>query len=110
MKDYIRVIYCPVDRDPHYMVIKNDLKTMQDIVGGYIETWTEKDYVIVCNEEGYIKGLPLNPSMPGFVGNLFICGYEGEDFTDLPDELAPKLRWKCQGNYGKGNDKAAISG
>ena len=39
-----------------------DLKTMQAIVGGYIEIQKSKDgkYDIVMNEEGKLKSLPIN--------------------------------------------------
>ena len=39
-----------------------DLKTAQKFVGGYVEgiTFPNGDYLII-NEEGKLKGLPLNP-------------------------------------------------
>ena len=39
-----------------------DLKAAQDFVGGYVEgiTFPNGDYLII-NEEGKLKGLPLNP-------------------------------------------------
>lgn len=41
--------------------IKNDLKELQGIVGGYIETVTiTSDAVVICNEEGRLLSLPYN--------------------------------------------------
>ena len=37
------------------------LKEMQDIVGGYIEVaYDDGKTQIICNEEGKIRGLPIN--------------------------------------------------
>lgn len=67
--------------------IDNTLETLQEIVGGYIETFTiAKDAVIVCNEEGKLMGLPHNIDIRGesFVGNIIFAGIKGDEFTDIP--------------------------
>lgn len=100
----IQVIMCPVDRSPYVTNISNKLETMQKIVGGYIETVTIGKTVIVCNEEGRLTDLPENPSVPGFVGTVFICGFAGDEFADIDPtikkELLAKQRWakpvKCK--------------
>lgn len=72
--------------------ISNNLNTLQEIVGGYIETVTFDKAVVICNEEGLLKGLPFNCEIKReikgkdvsakFVGTIIICGIDGEDFTD----------------------------
>ena len=57
-----------------------DLKAAQDFVGGYVEgiPFPNGDYLIV-NEEGKLKGLPLNPEATAlwkatFDNDTFITG------------------------------------
>lgn len=67
--------------------IPNTLKTMQQIVGGYIETVTvATDLVIVCNEEGRLIGLPYNCTIAGgcdFVGTIFFVGKFRDEFCSI---------------------------
>lgn len=61
------------------------LEELQGFVGGYIEvvyplTGTPKDSILVVNEEGKLKGLPVNgiaTAMMGFqdtiVGDILLC-------------------------------------
>lgn len=66
--------------------IKNDLKELQGIVGGYIETVTlTSDCVIICNEDGRITGLPYNCDICGinFVGPIVLLGRKGDSFADF---------------------------
>lgn len=77
--------------------IPNTLEALQELVGGYIETVTIRDVVIVCNEEGAINGLPFNcivhsrrVSYPIF-GTLVALGVNGDEFADVPIEIG---EWK----------------
>ncbi len=92
MKDKIEVIVKRPGEDPERKTIKNDLKELQEIVGGHIETVTVLENVIlICNEEGLIRGLPYNFTWLGMpiVGPAIFCGIDedGESFWDLPEEL-----------------------
>lgn len=72
---------------PESKNIENTLETLQSIVGGYIQTVTiAEDLVIICNEEGRLKNLPYNCDICGisFAGPIIICGFKGEDFSDIP--------------------------
>lgn len=88
----ITVIMCPVDRPPYVTNISPTLKNMQKIVGGHIETVAlTTDAVIVCNEEGLLLDLPLNPALSSlgssFFGDGFLVGFDGvDDFTDIPSD------------------------
>ena len=81
------------------MVIPNELKMLQDLVGGYIETYTiAEDVAIICNEEGKLLGLPYNCTICGedFVGTILFVGVGEEDFTDVPESL---IRIIAEGHF-----------
>lgn len=72
---------------PRHVNLSNSLEALQKTVEGYIETVTLKtDLVIICNEEGRLKGMPFNCFLQGitFVGPIVICGVDGDEFSDLP--------------------------
>ena len=46
--------------EPELIDIDNTLAALQQEVGGYIETVSIADVVIVCKEEGRLCGLPYN--------------------------------------------------
>ena len=52
-----------------------ELKDFQSAVGGYIEVAgnDEQGRFIIVNEEGLIKGLPVNPYFPWLVGNVVVA-------------------------------------
>lgn len=63
-------------------VIKNELKEMQELVGGYIETvMFGENLVIVCNEEGRL--IPLERNILDIYGTFFIVGISGDEFRSL---------------------------
>lgn len=69
------------------ITIDNDLKALQEYVGGYIETFTiSHNVTVICNEEGRILDLPYNVTFVGhrFYGPILIVGVKGEEFTDCP--------------------------
>ena len=89
--------------------MSNTLENLQKYVGGYIETVTIADrLVIICNEEGRLQGLPYNCSIMGtdFVGDIIMCGVDGDEFADLPYKwgtlklVFPKL-WEEGNGYGR---------
>ena len=87
--------------------VSNDLRSLQSLVGGYIEaTYPFDDPVaLVCNDEGKIMQMPLNRALRGedgkiydaIAGPFFICGLGEDDFCSLPKELQAKymekFRW-----------------
>lgn len=69
------------------ITIDNDLKALQEYVGGYIETFTiSHNVTVICNEEGRLLDLPYNVTFVGhrFCGPILIVGVQGEEFTDCP--------------------------
>lgn len=86
---------------PYVTDIGNDLRSMQQAVGGYIQAVYpyEETVVLVCNEEGKLDGLPLNRALRDkdgdiydvVAGNFFLAGIGDDDFIDLPDELVEQF-------------------
>jgi hypothetical protein len=90
---------------PEPMVVSTDasLESLHKIVGGDIETVYirianhEKAAILVCNDEGKIKGLPYSCYVPKIkdmiAGDCIILGDGGEDFTDAPPEILKGAVW-----------------
>lgn len=73
----------------------NDLKAFQKTVGGYIETVTvTPEIVIICNEEGKLKGLPYNVTIgyQDFVGTIIVAGVREDEFASLRATAIPLMR------------------
>lgn len=69
--------------------IENELKPLQEIVGGYIEVITlPRNTALIINEEGKLKGMA--PNFPlgwdTIVGPAIFLKTTGEEFTDFDDE------------------------
>lgn len=73
----------------HIEEIDNTLETLQKTVGGYIETMTLDDTVIIMNEEGMIRGLPENFRILSSIiyGTVIVAGVNGDEFGDVPFNL-----------------------
>ena len=99
MRKYKAIVKRPDEAAGHMTNISTSLENLQRIVGGYIETVYFEDIVIICNEEGKIRG--LEPSFK--CGNDVICGtvavmsVDGEEFGDvrisLPEWREILRRW-----------------
>lgn len=75
--------------------VENELKHLQQAVGGYLESFTfAEDACVLCDEEGLLKGKPYNTTVCGapFVGTILIVGVAGEDFADLTEQQEARLR------------------
>lgn len=95
MTDKIKVIVKRPDEEVgHIEEIRNELKTFQKTVGGYIEPIVIAEgsdrIIVICNEEGKLRGLRENfrvmaPMIADVIcGTAIICGDAGEDFADCP--------------------------
>ena len=95
----IKVIVKPPKKIAHFEWIENDLKSFQDIVGGYIEAVTlSPDLVIICNEEGRLMGLEENCRLyhpdnyrvtdDSFVGTIVAASVKKDEFSDVKIGLA----------------------
>lgn len=109
------VFWVPADTDQpmELKVVKDDWRSLGDLVGGYIEIVRSRvmpdlkcgcSLSMVVNEEGLLKGLPSNPrattyypfpGTEGIVGDAFLVGEglvvkSGEvdrDLFSLPEEF-----------------------
>lgn len=43
-------------------IVNNDLKTLQELVGGYIQVIPLSDILVICDEDGTMKQKPYNAS------------------------------------------------
>ena len=86
--------------------IAGDLKSMQAVVGGYIQAiypFTDEELALICNEEGKLIGLPFNRALRDqegsiydvVAGTFFLCRApaDSERFESLTEE---------QMKFGKG--------
>ena len=80
------IIKKPEDEFGRLVEIENELEVFQNIVGGYIETTGYKNLVIICNEEGKLRGLQPNVVLGKdmLVGTIIVCGASGDEFSDVP--------------------------
>lgn len=81
------IIKRPDEQYGHVCNISATLENLQKTVEGYIECVEFEDFVILCNEEGKIKGLPLNLRLSEFtsiVGTIIVIGRDGEEFANCP--------------------------
>ena len=96
----MKVLVVRVGEQPKVEDVKDDLKTYQSIVGGYIECISiDRNVDMVCNDEGKLIGLPINRPLVMnnrivdlICGDFFIVGVDGADFTSLSDSMIEK--WK----------------
>ena len=85
---------------PKVVQIENELKSLQDVVGGLIQPIYPFDdpIALVCNDEGKLMGMAPNRLLKDKNGTLydmlcgpfFICGLGKEDFTSLSPEYIEK--------------------
>ena len=71
----------------HPTFIDDTLEAYQEAVGGYIETVAIfSNMIVICDEEGILKGKELNCSVlwATFYGTILFVGVKGEEFADVP--------------------------
>lgn len=67
----VRALLVPVHQEPREIMIEDNFREMQRLVGGYIEYFRLDEYTnAVLNEEGKINGMEGNR----LVGNEILCG------------------------------------
>ncbi len=98
----MRILVIEPERKPKIRAIDGTLETMQEIVGGLIQTLYPFDdsVTLVCNDEGKLMNLPANHCLRdenGQVydiacGTFFICGIDGDSFASLTDDQIQRYR------------------
>lgn len=91
----------PLER-ARMMEISGSLESMQEIVGGYIQSYRpfDDDVAIICNDEGKLLGMMPNRAIYDdkhevvdvIAGDFFVCYAPptSEEFESLPKDLAKK--------------------
>lgn len=90
----MRVVYKVPGEHASVIEIPNNLRLLQELVGGYIETVPcDSDAIMIVNEEGKILGLEPNVLLGNdvVVGNLIVVGDGGEDFAELDLDRAKEI-------------------
>lgn len=97
----LEVLLVEPDQYARMTTIEAGLSSMQEIVGGYIQSvnYFDEPVTLVCNEEGKINGMELNRAIKDengkmidiVAGTFFICGVGEENFTSLPPEHRAKF-------------------
>ena len=86
---------------PQQVEIDNDLKALQQAVGGSIGAsypFADDPVAVVYNDDGKLMGLPLNRALrdengemyDAVAGTFLVVGLGEEDFVSLSPELAQK--------------------
>ena len=90
---YIEVLFKKPNRHPKKVTIENSLEAMQRLVGGNIEVVQLYDALLVCNEEGKLKGLEPNV----VIGDDTICGsffIAGDDYENADSISISKKQYR----------------
>lgn len=84
--------------------IENTLEALQAVVDGHIETIgiVPGEAVMIVNEEGRLHQLPPNiiaSAIAGIkiVGPAIVVGVDGDEFTDIPSEVARHIKIRFGG-------------
>ena len=111
------VLVVEPERRPELREIDGSLKSMQDIVGGLIQSIYLDDAVaLICNDEGKLLNLPANRGLRDksgqiydvVFGTFFLCGApaDSDHFTSLTQEQieryedrfhTPEMFWGMDG-------------
>lgn len=99
MNDKIKCLLVEPYELPKEIIIDNTLEVEQEIVGGDIECTflqNHNDIVLICNENGKIKGMSLNRDIGHDIiaGPFLIVGvdYDNGDFKSLTDNQILKYK------------------
>lgn len=110
MKNKIKCLLVNPYQLPKEVEINNDLETLQQYVGGYIETIQYNDVIIICNDEGKLNYMQPNRAIGSDIifGPFLVVGddFENADFKSLTERqiLENKIRFDKY-SIRKTNDK-----
>ena len=86
---------------PVFRLLPNELKALQDAVGGYIEAVpVGAGLVAICNEEGRLHGMDYNCTVGSidFVGPVVFAEEAGEEFASInKDAFRSAFGWMWEG-------------
>ena len=82
----MKAVYKEPMKQPEIIDVGNSLTALQHKVQGYIETVVmTHGMVMLCNEEGKLRGMPINFTYKGdpIAGPVLFVGTDGDQFCDL---------------------------
>jgi hypothetical protein len=92
----IKVLMVKPHEHPEEIMLKNELKSFQEAVGGLIDILSfDKNVCILFNDEGKLIGLEGNRRIGNDIiaGNFYICGDNGcGELVSLNDEEIEKYK------------------
>lgn len=105
-EERIMVVVKNRGEQPYVTNVRNELKDLQKLVGGYIEPVLTVSragvklpgVILIGNEEGFLMKLPLNRvGQLRYFGTVIAVGVRGEEFCSLPGVMvAPLLRMMAE--------------
>ena len=100
----ITVLACQPGQPAEVIKMPNELKSLQEFVGGYIQAvYPYKDPVaLIVNDEGKLENLPLNRALQTDKGEIYdvvagpmlVVGLSEENFASLSDDMLRKYQEK----------------
>lgn len=101
----IKVCEAKAQGAPKVIPIANTLQAFQAAVDGYIETVNipgliEEGILMIANEEGFLRGLPVNENLLPFlyVGDVVFCSMDTDgNFASLSHEQLGYLKGWLEG-------------
>lgn len=98
MSRLLKAIVKEPGKEPEEFIVADDYKGLKSIVGGHLESVTvEEGLVVLCDDEGRLKGKPYNCWFDGinFRGTIVVLGSKGEEFDNCPISL-DEFREMCE--------------
>lgn len=90
----MRIVYKKPGKPAEARNVPNTLDEWQRLVGGYIETVSlSENIIIVCNEEGWLLDLQPNVKFRNqiIVGPVVFVGVRDDEFFDIDRDTEAKL-------------------
>ena len=77
--------------------IKNELRDLENEVGGYIEKIKLfDDLILLVDDEGALKRRSINPFFTTIRGDIIVCRIKGEEYAGIPFFKARSfIRYLC---------------
>lgn len=90
--EYIKGMLVSVRGEIRRVEVKNELKALQETVGGHIKTLKlAEGVVLICNEEGKLMNLEPNTHFYTINGDFLLVGENGDEFGDLTEKQMEQL-------------------
>lgn len=92
--DLLKVVYIEPGKPAYEAEIQNDLHALQRSVRGMVQQINlEKGIVMLCNEDGKMKGMPGNRRLGSsvLVGPITVVGFTGKGYRSLAESETEKM-------------------